>query len=180
LENHIKEIVKDCPRIDSVVARAKSIKSFTEKALKEKSGELLYTYPLIQIQDQIGVRIICHYKSDVNCIKDIVKEYFTDLEEQYKHPDDPKQFDYEGVHFIFYIPSDFRNPSLTENECPKVFELQIKTLYQHAWAEANHELGYKNEKKLEWEQKRKIAFTAAQSWGADEIFDDLFHELSNN
>ena len=180
LENHIKEIVKDCPRIDRVVGRAKSVKSFTEKALKEKNGGLLYPYPFVEIQDQIGVRIICHYKSDVKCVEELIKVHFTSLEETHKKPDNPSQFDYEGVHFIFYIPSDIRSRKISKDDCTEVFELQIKTLFQHAWAEANHELGYKNKKELVWEQKRKMAFAAAQSWGADEIFEDLFQELSIN
>ncbi|MHA1279982.1 MAG: GTP pyrophosphokinase, partial [Candidatus Helarchaeota archaeon] len=59
-------------------------------------------------------------------------------------------------------------------------ELQIKTVYQHAWAAANHDLGYKSEKDLPKDQRRKIAFTAAQSWGADQIFRELAKDIHKN
>jgi putative GTP pyrophosphokinase len=44
-------------------------------------------------------------------------------------------------------------------------------------SEANHDLSYKSEQLLERHQLRKVAFTAAQSWGADQIFHELAKEL---
>ena len=61
---------------------------------------------------------------------------------------------------------------------PKFFELQIRTLFQHAWAEAEHDVGYKPTQPLKLEERRKIAFTAAQAWGADTIFQELFSHFS--
>jgi len=60
---------------------------------------------------------------------------------------------------------------------PEFFELQIKTLFQHAWSEADHDLGYKSDRELSREEKRQVAFTAAQSWGADKIFCSLAEKL---
>jgi ppGpp synthetase/RelA/SpoT-type nucleotidyltranferase len=60
---------------------------------------------------------------------------------------------------------------------PQFFELQVKTLFQHAWSEANHDLGYKpGATPLSSSEKRQLAFTSAQAWGADHIFDELFKE----
>jgi putative GTP pyrophosphokinase len=42
---------------------------------------------------------------------------------------------------------------------------------------AEHDLGYKpGAVPLTPDEKRRLAFTAAQAWGADRIFDELFHE----
>ena len=65
LEDHIKDLVKDVPRIDRVSARAKSITRFLAKAHKIEGNKNKYDEPLSQIQDQIGARIIVYYKSDV-------------------------------------------------------------------------------------------------------------------
>ena len=89
-------------------------------------------------------------------------------------PDSEKEFGYFGQHYILLIPSDVWELS-EESGYISFFELQIKTLYQHAWAEANHDLCYKADRELSSDEKRRIAFTAAQSWGADTIFNELFH-----
>jgi hypothetical protein len=39
-------------------------------------------------------------------------------------------------------------------------------------------LGYKPSVDLTSEQRRKLAFTAAQAWGADQIFEELRADLS--
>ena len=95
------------------------------------------------------------------------------VEEKEIFPEDESQFGYEGVHYILFIPEDIRDPKIPKADCTEFFELQIKTLYQHAWSEANHDLCYKSESDLTKVQLRKIAFTAAQSWGADSIFNEL-------
>jgi len=59
----------------------------------------------------------------------------------------------------------------------KCFELQIKTLFQHAWAESEHDLAYKPVEDLPKDQRRRVAFVAAQAWGADHILHELVEEL---
>jgi putative GTP pyrophosphokinase len=177
LEQHIRDLVTNYPRIDRVAARAKSLQRFLEKAEKTENGALKYPDPLNQIQDQIGARIVTYYLDDVEPISRIVHGYFAPIEERDIVPESVKEFDYEGKHFILFIPKDFITPDTPREHCPLFFELQIKTLFQHAWAEADHDLAYKPPEALSRDQKRKVAFTAAQAWGADLIFRELAREL---
>ncbi len=177
LESHIRECLLPCERIDRICARAKSVSRFMEKAQKEE-GQARYSEPLDQIQDQLGARIVTFYSSDVPRIACTIKKYFRPIEDQKLIPDGENEFGYIGQHFIMLIPSDVFAGIQGGEEGPTYFELQIKTLFQHAWAEAEHDLGYKPEKPLTSLQKRKVAFTAAQAWGADQIFDELFNELN--
>jgi ppGpp synthetase/RelA/SpoT-type nucleotidyltranferase len=174
LENHIKDTLKDCPRIDRIAARAKSIDRFLKKAEKIEKGKKKYTDPLNQIQDQIGARIITFYLDDVDRVSKIINDFFSPIEALHHVPDSVSKFGYEGKHYILFLPEDIIDATLPSDEIPKFFELQIKTLFQHAWGEANHDLGYKPERELTKEEQRKMAFTAAQAWGADMIFDELF------
>lgn len=167
------------PRIDRIATRAKTVPSFVEKAQKQIDGVPVYNDPLNQIQDQIGARIITFYRSDVERVAALVLKYFRPIEDQLIVPDRDSEFGYFGRHFVLFCPSDVLDPESDRDDGPKFFELQIKTLYQHAWSEANHDLGYKESTALKSEEKRKVAFTAAQSWGADTIFEELFKEKSN-
>lgn len=178
VSRRLLQFLMDCfsaePRIDRITTRAKTISSFIVKAGKKENGVVVYGDPLNQIQDQIGARIIVFYKSDVERIAGVVNNYFRSIEEKSIVPERDEEFGYFGRHFVLFLPTDVLVDVDEVDEPPKFFELQIKTLYQHAWSEANHDLGYKESVTLTSDEKRKVAFTAAQSWGADTIFDELF------
>jgi ppGpp synthetase/RelA/SpoT-type nucleotidyltranferase len=177
LESFVLDHVKDYPRLDRVVGRAKDVDSFMDKARVEEDDKRKYTDPLNQIQDQIGVRIVSYYTADLPALQRVILDYFSPVEEKLIVPDGDSQFGYEGIHYILFIPDEIRDPALPKHECPEFFELQMKTLFQHAWAEANHDLAYKSEQLLNRDHRRKVAFTAAQAWGADHIFDELAEAL---
>ena len=178
LEKHILDIVAEYPRIDRVSVRSKSVPSFVKKAFKKLvDGNAKYTDPLIEIQDQLGARIITFYLSDLEPICKLIEKYFGPIEKRRVEPDNENEFGYEGFHYILFIPEDLFTPDIPRDECPKVFELQVKTLFQHAWAQADHDLAYKPLSELTKEQRRKVAFTAAQAWGADLIFNELILDL---
>lgn len=167
-------------RIDRICARAKSVDSFVAKSQKLNStgDSQKYLDPFNSIQDQIGVRIIVLYKSDVDRVSQLMQSLLSSIEEVRKIPKEYDQFGYEGKHFIMAIPNDvkYKINNYIATGLPPFFELQIKTVFQHAWGEANHDLFYKSGKELCQETKRKIAFTAAQSWGADQIFDEIIRQ----
>ncbi|MDF2617767.1 MAG: hypothetical protein K0S00_426 [Xanthobacteraceae bacterium] len=179
LESYIKGCLEGVERIDRICARAKSVKSFVDKAVKETEGIKKYIDPINDIQDQIGARIIVYYQNDVDRISNKVKEYINFIEEKKHTPDHSSKFGYFGLHYIFILPIDIIDINIPKSMIPPFFELQIKTLFQHAWSEAEHDLGYKfDEKPLTDNQYRRLAFTAAQAWGADMIFSELFRERS--
>lgn len=177
LENHLRDVVKGLPHIDRVTARGKSVDRFLAKAEKVVNRRRKYSDPLVQIQDQIGARIVVFYLRDVDVVASRINEHLRKIETKDIVPDSESEFGYFGRHFILFLPSELFDAAIPQERAPKFFELQIKTLYQHAWAEANHDLAYKPTEELSSDDKRKIAFTAAQSWGADQIFDDLFGRL---
>lgn len=173
LENYIREAVGEYPRIDRVVARAKEVDQFMAKAERTEDGTLKYSDPLNQIQDQLAARIVTYYVFDVGPINQLINEYFGSIEEKQMVPESESEFGYEGWHHVLFIPADILTPEVPKDDCPEFFELQVNTLFQHAWAEANHDLGYKPPSQLDSDERRKIAFTAAQAWGADTLFSEL-------
>jgi len=179
LSDYIAELFKGEPRIDRISARAKDPDSFLKKASAVEGSRRKYLDPLAQIQDQIGARIVTFYRSDVDRIDRIVNRYFKPIEFKDRVPESEWEFGYFGRHYVLILPSDIQGDDLDRQYIPDFFELQIKTLFQHAWSEAEHDLGYKpGSLPLSADEKRKLAYTSAQAWGADQVFEELFQNRS--
>jgi len=175
LSTLLHEIFAGQPRIDRISTRPKSVERFVGKATAEKDGKAKYDAPLHQIQDQIGARIITFFKDDVHRISEEVQRYFHAIESKDMLPENEWEFGYFGNHHILMLQQDLIDPNFNKDLVPYCFELQIKTLFQHAWSEANHDLGYKpGQQPLASDELRQLAFTSAQAWGADRVFNDLF------
>lgn len=178
LEGYVRDAVAEMKEVDRISARAKDPDRFAEKASrKNEDGSDKYERPLTEIQDQVGVRIVVFYKKTVAPVEERVLKYFRHIEAKDLVPESPWQFGYFGRHFVLALPEDVIPSDADVKQVPRFFELQIKTLFQHAWSEANHDLGYKAPTELNDDQERRLAFTAAQAWGADLIFDELHTEI---
>ena len=177
LRGYIADRMKDQPRIDRITARAKTVSRFLGKAATPGDCGPKYSEPLDQIQDQVAARIVVFYQCDVERIESEVSRYFSAIENRKLIPESESEFGYFGHHFVLVLPTDVVAEDMGASMVPDFFELQIKTLFQHAWSEADHDLGYKpGDAELSPDQKRRIAFTSAQAWGADQIFDQLFKD----
>ena len=177
IQEYLETLLANEERVDRISARAKAVDRFLEKAAKTKEdGSAKYNDPIHEIQDMVGARIITFYLSDVQSIADKVCPYFKGIERKALVPDSEDKFGYEGQHFIFFIPRDVIADDECSDDDPKFFELQIKTLFQHAWGEASHDLAYKAASPLTSDQKRRVAYAAAQAWGGDRILQDIYDE----
>lgn len=181
LAAHLSDSLSGAPRVDRVGVRAKSPDRFVAKAMKTgDDGERKYEHPFEQIQDMVGARIIVFYLKDVDTVSALIERYYKRIEIKDLVPESTREFGYVGKHFILAFPQDLIEDDADVERTPKFFELQIKTLFQHAWSEAEHDLAYKPSDQLSPLQRRQIAFTAAQAWGADQIFSELHGALQND
>lgn len=177
LQELINGYLTGVPNIDRVTARAKDPARFMEKARRTVDGVPKYLKPLTEIQDQIGARVVVFYRHDVATVNNVVTRYFQPIEQRELVPESQWAFGYFGQHLVLPLPRDVVPEGVATTEAPTFFELQIKTLFQHAWSEANHDLGYKSTGPLSPDQQRRLAYTAAQAWGADRVFAELYSEL---
>jgi ppGpp synthetase/RelA/SpoT-type nucleotidyltranferase len=181
IEGQLRDYLQGVPRIDRVTARAKDVDSFLKKARTTIDGDAKYQEPLSQIQDQLGARIVTFFDSDVADLDRFVMKYYRPIEIKNHVPESEWEFGYFGRHYVLLVPSDVLRDNMDRGLIPGFFELQIKTLFQHAWSEAEHDLGYKpGLKPLNPSEKRRLAFASAQAWGADRIFDELFRERNTS
>ena len=179
LTGHLQDNLRGLDRIDRIAARAKSPLRFVAKAMKAlEDGGAKYDHPFEQIQDLVGARVIVFYKQDVEVVNEAVVRYYKPIEQRDLIPERESEFGYFGKHFILALPEELFDDHADRARSPVFFELQVKTLFQHAWSEAAHDLAYKPNTELTRLQKRMVALTAAQAWGADQQFAQLHTELN--
>lgn len=148
---------------------------FLEKALKSEGNSPKYPLPIFDIQDVIGARIVVLYLNEVEQLKRFLPTLLTLIEHKGLEPEEFSQFGYFGWHAIAHVPEEAKLDQW-DDKFPKFFEIQVKTVFQHAWAEAQHDLEYKEfGGPLRGDDKRLIAFAAAQAWGADNSFEAVIH-----
>ncbi|MGW2831178.1 GTP pyrophosphokinase [Streptomyces sp. NPDC001286] len=167
------------PHIDRISFRVKDPGSFFEKSSATHSdGERKYLNPLREIEDQVAGRVLVFYSSDIRSVSEVLEETFRRVESEAREPEDESAFGYESYHHIFLIPEHHKPDGWhEEGDMPITFELQIRTLFMHAWAEPQHDLGYKGGE-LSREVRRKLAWVAASAWGADRTMDEIYREIT--
>jgi ppGpp synthetase/RelA/SpoT-type nucleotidyltranferase len=127
----------------SLSKRVKTIESLKDKLIRK--GNKYKT--LSDITDLAGIRIITYYSDQVKNVATIIdKEFDVDKENTIdkKKIMDPEKFGYISLHYIIKL-NDARK-QLPEYERFKELkaEIQIRTILQHAWADIEHDLGYKS------------------------------------
>ena len=94
LETETRKALRDyANRIDRISFRVKSIERFMEKVSKKD-----YSKPLVNIEDQIGGRVIVFFKDDISKVKEKLESNFFSIEDRmvekpedittHKHRDD--------------------------------------------------------------------------------------------
>jgi putative GTP pyrophosphokinase len=157
----------------SVTGRAKTVESVVEKV--ERKG---YTDIARQMTDLCGIRVITYMDRDVEKVCDIIRDNF--------HPHDDKSLDksselevdqvgYRSMHFICDLGAE--RVKLAENSRYKdlVFEVQVRSVLQHAWAEIEHDRSYKFSGELPSHLKRRLHLIA----GTLELLDREFNGIAN-
>lgn len=153
--------------------RLKSFPSYYRKLLRIISDGLEPTDDLPVLSDLIGIRIICAFLQDLADVEKLLREQFTVLEVERKGADRTfREFGYESTHILLEVPESVQEGlSLPAN---MIFEVQIRTILQDAWAEVEHELVYKSEfSPFDLPLKRKLASINASLSLADIIFQEI-------
>jgi len=153
----------------SVSYRVKKLEQIFQKIDRKK-----YTKPFEQMMDICGVRVVCYFQKDIKRIEEIIKKEFEIIETKNKSDEaSPHKFGYRSNHFVLKIKPDWeKTPNYLDLGKLK-FELQIRTILMHAWAEIEHKLAYKRTEQIPKELRRKFFRISALLEEADEQFQEI-------
>jgi putative GTP pyrophosphokinase len=177
IEGMVTELVAAAGiRAHSVVHRIKSKTSFRRK-LSEK-GEAYGT--IDDMHDLLGVRVITYFPDEVDAVARIVeREFDVDIRNSVDKRAllDPDRFGYLSLHYVCAL-NEARS-ALTEHKRfgDLHFEVQIRSILQHAWAEIEHDRGYHTEGVVPRGVRRRFSQLAGLLELADAQFRQIRDEL---
>ncbi len=154
-----------------IAARAKSPHSLLQK-LRRKN----YADPESDLTDRVGVRVITYYESDVDSVVARLKAEFTidDGRSEDKRIElSLREFGYRSVHLLARASLSGLEDRYTARLGTTWFEIQVRSILEHAWAEIEHELVYKAEIEHDEGFRRDFATLAANL----ELVDGKFEQL---
>lgn len=154
----------------SLPTRVKKWQSVEEKLQRYNQADFS------QINDFVGLRIICLFLSQIKDIRALIQESFEVISEDNKVDDyDIKSFGYFSHHFIVKMKGTHSGPRY-DNIKNIPFEIQVRTIAMDAWANASHYLEYKSELDVPKELKKDFYALSGLFYVADTHFEMFYKE----
>jgi ppGpp synthetase/RelA/SpoT-type nucleotidyltranferase len=170
LHRYLSHVLSDANIAAHMVSvRVKEIDSVRGKLLRKG-----YADPDMQLTDVIGARIILYHGSEVDRVAKLLR---THLKVRERDSADKRlalglrEFGYRSYHLIGEIPRNLRSRRNLDAISAQPFEIQVRSILEHVWAEIEHSVAYKSGADLPSALKRRFASLAA-------VLEMLEHEFS--
>ena len=172
----IRELLSDAGlAFDSVTARVKTWRSLRIKAMRRgDDGEFAYPEPWTDIHDLVGVRVTAYHSNEIPDVLAVLGDSLEVLRAIDKTAETriSGQFGYGSHHLVCRVGED-APPGLAPYRGQK-FEVQVRTVLQHAWAEFEHDIRYKSpDGVIDPRIDRAFALAAGLIELADQQFDQV-------
>ncbi|UOG18689.1 hypothetical protein [Acinetobacter sp. PK01] len=157
--------------------REKGKKSFLKKIDDKKKKK---DYSPDDMTDLAGIRVITLIESDIQKVSDLIHKLFNVHKEDSVNKTESLGEDkvgYRSVHFVCDIGEareELPEWKFLKGRC---FEIQVRTALMHAWAEIEHDRGYKLGGKLPSDLARRFGLLSGLLESADLEFNRLTVEI---
>lgn len=175
IELLIKELLNiESIRYHKIESRTKDIESLNKKIIS-KGGKY---QNINDITDIVALRIITYFEDEVESVAKIINDNFIidEMNSCDKRKLPLNEFGYRSLHYVVDLNTERQNLKEYERFKNIKIEIQIRSILQHAWAEIEHDLGYKGVATVPDSFKRNFCMIAAQLEMADRDFIKLRDE----
>lgn len=133
--------------------RTKDFESFYKKILRKEQSESEITDPFARFSDFAGLRIIFYNTSDLDKAVKLIENSgdFVNFREgeKLKSDDKSKEFGYRAVHLDVKLEPRRRCRLLEYKNLKDIpCEIQLTTVFAHAWSKVHHALSYKDNREM--------------------------------
>ncbi len=172
LHRRLREELKKRGLHPSIKYRVKSFESYYEKLLR-RIRNLPSAVEQVELHDLLGLRVVCPFIEDLTAVENAVLEAFDVVEVERKGSEfTAQEFGYDATHCLVSVPADIRESFHLHESL--LWEVQLRTILQDAWAEVEHELIYKAEfTPFDEPLRRKLAALNANLTLSDIIFQEI-------
>lgn len=166
------KLKKQRVKIHSVSSRVKDFSSVYDKLQRKSAKTRLH-----DINDLVGLRVVCLFLSDIEKIGRIIKKEFNVVYEDNRIEGyEVSSFGYMSVHFIAQIKDEYSGPRYDMIKGQN-FEIQIHTVLMDVWAVISHYLTYKQDIDVPRNLVRDFYALSGLFYVADTHF-ELFYKAS--
>ena len=161
-------------RFHRVNHRVKSKDSAERKMARPRKGATdSGPRTLESLTDLLGVRVVTYFRNEIENVAEVMRsEFVIDWENSIdkRTAMDADRFGYLSMHYVAQLKPDRTALAEYQNYDGIKFEIQVRSILQHAWAEMEHDLGYKSEAAVPRDFRRRFSRLA----GVLELVDDEF------
>ena len=145
VERLLRELLADRGiRVHSVDAGVKE-----RSSLARKVGAHQPAYASLRnVTDVLRARIVTYFPDEVDRVGELIQDEFTVDRENSRDPRatiKPEEFGYQSLHFVVTLSPARAALREWTRLAGWPFEIQIRTILQHAWAEIEHDRGFHTE-----------------------------------
>lgn len=163
--------------IHSITYRTKDPDHLREKLLRPQK-----TYSVLtDVTDLLGLRVITYFESDVDRVVAALRREFrvSDVHSVDKRKEqDVTSFGYASVHLVCQLSTERLNLPEYKPFAEMLCEIQVRSILQHAWAEIEHDLGYKASHGVPLPIRRRFSMLSGLFELADQEFIRLRDDLN--
>lgn len=160
--------------IEHIKSRLKTPESILNK-LYRKDLEISLESITQNIQDIVGIRVVCSFISDIYKVSEMIQKQkditVVDCKDYIKKP---KPNGYQSLHLILAVPV-----FMSDREEKVFVEMQIRTVAMDFWASLEHKIYYKYDKTIPEKLTKELTDAATVANELDRRMEQLNNEVNH-